>query len=580
VLTISRVIVNLADLAALALIGLTVAFATGGGSDIWPLNRLSVPTETKVILLSGLAGLLFMSKTLIGVALNKVTFSFLAGVESHLASKIVDWIFGFGISRTRSFTQSEIQWTVLRSSHTAFTGILSNLSNFVSEATLALMLVVLFLITDFWTALGVFVYIALVGLAFYASTRAKFDKAGENYARASVTVDDQILELVKLYKELFALEKAGFFIEKMKASRRDVAKIMAFELWLQSLPRTIIEISLLFGGLLFFFVKFSQGISPGDLSGIAVLLIGSLRLMSALLPLQRSANTLRYIAPQAEAAVTILEGIISNPASDDTNASSAAVAQLSPRNDKGPVVAASLAEVTFGGTQDGVGRRGKYTFRAAPGEFLAVIGPSGSGKSTLLDALVGLIPTNNGVLTIDGRPPHEFRKSRIGAIAYVPQKSSLISGTIRDNLILGAPETEVDHEEVAKSVSRAGLADFLMKSEGGLDLNVGLHADALSGGQIQRLSIARALYYQPDLLLLDEATSALDPDLELSILEGLQELSPRPTIIMVTHRMSAAKLADRIIVIDDGEIIATGTWEELVRNNWVSKGYLDFSSAD
>lgn len=246
-LIVSRILANFLDLAALGLIGLTASIASGNPPYFEILERLALEQNEQVLLLSSAAGILFVLKTGLGLLLNKLTFSFLAKTESRLASNIVDWVFGAGISRTRSLSQSEIQWTILRSSHTALTGILSNFSSLVTEASLALMLVVLFLFTDFWISLAVVLYISIVGAGFYLATRRSFDTAGTNYARSSVTVDEQILELVRLFKELFALGKTPLFLKELKESRGQVSKVMASELWLQSLPRIIIEIALLVG---------------------------------------------------------------------------------------------------------------------------------------------------------------------------------------------------------------------------------------------------------------------------------------------------------------------------------------------
>lgn len=195
-------------------------------------------------------------------------------------------------------------------------------------------------------------------------------------------------------------------------------------------------------------------------------------------------------------------------------------------------------------------------------EFIAIVGPSGSGKSTLLDILMGLITPTSGQVTIDGKCLTELDINAYKAqIGFVPQESMLFDGTIKDNLNLNQFH---DQSRINEALKIAQVYDFISGLPKGLDTEVGEGGSNLSGGQRQRLSIARALIRNPKILILDEATSSLDSRSELLFQNAIEEISSNHTLIVVAHRLSTIKKAKKIIVIDQGKLVESGTYEDLI----------------
>jgi ATP-binding cassette subfamily B protein len=199
----------------------------------------------------------------------------------------------------------------------------------------------------------------------------------------------------------------------------------------------------------------------------------------------------------------------------------------------------------------------------APGEVLAVVGRTGSGKSTLLSLLPRLIDPPPGTLWIDG---HDVRRVALAelraAIAMVPQESFLFSASLHDNVAFGKPEAS--RTEVAEAARLAGLEDDLAQLPAGLDTVVGERGITLSGGQKQRVALARALLLNRPILLLDDCLSAVDTQTEERILGHLRQVFVGRTVILVSHRVSTVRQADRVVVLDQGRIVESGTHEELV----------------
>ena len=213
---------------------------------------------------------------------------------------------------------------------------------------------------------------------------------------------------------------------------------------------------------------------------------------------------------------------------------------------------------------------GDISFDDKKGETLGIIGGTGAGKSTLLSILLRFYDATSGSLSIFGKSIKSIdRKTLRSMIGYVPQKSVLFSGTVRENLCLGGLQRS--DEELWKALEIAKADEFIKKKSKGLDAKVEAHGRNFSGGQRQRLCIARAIVRKPEILILDDAFSALDTATELSLREGLREyFSDKNTVMfIVSQRIASVKAAEHILVLDDGAVCGYGTHDELLETSEV-----------
>ena len=203
------------------------------------------------------------------------------------------------------------------------------------------------------------------------------------------------------------------------------------------------------------------------------------------------------------------------------------------------------------------------TLSIPAGRVTALVGSSGAGKSTLADLVLLLATAEQGELVVDGEPlVAERRDAWRASVGYVPQETHLFHDTIRENVRWVAPNAS--DAEVLDALRMAGASALLARLPNGLDTKIGDRGTLLSGGERQRLALARALLRRPRLLVLDEATSALDPESERAIRQTIASLTPAVTVLTITHRLTTARQADHVVVLDQGAVVAEGPWETLL----------------
>jgi len=577
---LASLLFNLLDLVALSIVGLVGGIIIGANPPEF-LEFLGLRTLSLTTVLLVTAGFLFSLKTVFGIILARRRERFLAGLEVYYSGRIADYIFRSDLDSIKKFSHSRLQWLLLRSTQTAFAEVLGKSLAVFAEIALAISIIVIFVILDWVAATLVVTYFSLILLFFQRAVRSTNARSGSEFLQGSVSVATQVEDLVSAFKEISVSFRTDFFIKKFIQARQEVASSAASQKFLQSLPRLILELGLIVGAIAFLAFEFVRTSGNPDLTLLSIFIVGSLKIMSALLPIQGSILTLRYSSASARDAQAIIRETKERVADVDR------VPLLEPSSfsqsgfpDGGLTVDVVDISFSYSDREENDVALDSISMSVDAGRMVALIGASGAGKSTLVDVILGLHVPSSGHVLCSGQSPKRLRSSFPGLISYVPQRPGLITGSVLQNIALGINPEDVNEADVWEAIARAEIEDYVRSLPGGVHSSLGENSDSLSGGQMQRIGLARALYTKPRLLILDEATSALDAETEAAISNTLEKLKKTTTIIVVAHRLSTVKMADVVHVLENGQIIAEGTLSHLMENVPLVKRFSDLMSLD
>lgn len=574
-LTGLRALLSLLDLAGILAIGFVVTstaiFLTRGsdpnrvlefaGFEIPAVNAQTLPWVFTAVLV------MFLFKALFSVILTKKAAFFVATVEARSAKTIAEISFGGDLSDARKLSREEMMYAIQSGSPYAFNTLLNAVNAFVTEAMLFVVICIGFLFVDPWATLAAVLYFGLIAFVMQYFVGSLMTKTGRIAAEGAVQANTAISDLLSVFRELLVLGKREKYIDEIYKARVSAADSAATQYYLSGMPRYIIEAALLVGVALFVLAQALAGDIVKSASTIGVFLSGGFRLTAALLPLQNSLLTINAALPSARTAHVILNRVkISAPPFSKVDDSRETLNQ-GIQNRMTGAIGVRVDNVSFAYPDANRAALNNVSFEIEAGTQVALMGPSGAGKSTIADLLCSVLTPSTGSITRTDEKRGSSELELHGRVSYVPQRPGLVSGTILDNVALAEDAAKVDRAQALEALRLAHLADIVEQLPEGLDAPLGKLQDGLSGGQIQRLGLARALYTKPGLLIMDEATSALDAESEAKIQQALEAMRGKVTVVLIAHRLNTIQHADKVILVEDGKIRDSGTFKELIARN-------------
>lgn len=434
------------------------------------------------------------------------------------------------------------------------------LMNLIAQSAVALALFVLLLLADPVLALTIFGALGLAYLVIYSLMRGFLALIGRERVGANKQRFTAVNEAFAAIKEVKSGGLERYYLDRFSQPAEIYARHSASANIISQLPRFFME-AVAFGGLMLVILALMarEGQFVSALPIIALYAFAGYRLMPALQLVYSGFTQLRFVGPALDVVHEDLRGLRDAPAV--------------PEGDSGSVIRLDqkieLSNVQFAYPETPLSALHGINLEIPARTTVGFVGPTGSGKTTLADVILGLLEPQQGTTAVDGQAlTAENRRDWQRSIGYVPQQIHLSDDSVAANIAFGVEPNAVDFEAVVRAAKIASLHEFVGNElPQKYDTVIGEQGVRLSGGQRQRIGIARALYRDPSVLILDEATSALDSLTEQAVIEAVNELRNDITIILIAHRLSTVRFCDEILMLDRGEVIAQGTYAELIRDS-------------
>lgn len=540
------------DSIALALIVVVSApIATGHSLELPVIGE--VPQSATPALVVVICAL-FVAKSVFALVLHRRATRRFARFELEVGDRLFSSYIHSSWERRARLSTAEVTRIVDTSMANTNLGFLLQLSMVPGNAMTFVATIAVLVIAQPVTALIAMVYLLGVALFMTRIVGRRARRAGETNRDRVYRVATIMTEMVDALKEVTLRGKLGEISRVVTKERRvstDARSDMAF---LSQVPKYAFEAALILGVLLIGGVAYFLGGLGGATVAVGLFAVTGFRVLPALNAIQ---SCLTSAAANEVYALDVVRELTEGPppvaadhADEDRQSLPAAPQQL------------ELRGVSFRYPDADEDVLDEISLTIPIGSSLAIVGPSGAGKSTLIDILLGLSEPTRGGLYLDGIPLPEVLTQWRRRVGYVPQRVALFDGTIAQNVAL-TWETEYDPERVRGALDRAHLGD-LASGEAGLDRRIGERGDSVSGGQQQRIGIARALYSDPLVMVMDEATSSLDTATENRVTRSMRELQGEVTFITVAHRLATIREYDQVCYLDRGRIRGKGTFEEVV----------------
>ncbi len=543
-----RMATNVLDIMGLLLVGVTVTLLTAPNVENPTFMRIQeifalFEFDINYVAVAALAVGFFLVKSALAMYLNKLVAKFVARIEAERAAKAYSNVLKSNLDELSRWDEKDILHGVSGSANMAFGQSLLITSIILGESGLLLGVSTYLLIVHWQLFLLMLAYFAIFGALMTVFVSRRTSKSSSRMQENSLNSQRTVLDSIANFRQIRSSGKQKQFVDLFLGTRLSQAQANGEMVNLGYLPRYVTEIALIFGVALFILFKtiFGQVGIPFDV--IAIFVAGAFRIIASLLPLAASIGTLRRVEVEGEFADELLNLKSSHENADDSTLD---------MDELRPAVEFIDVSYKYPSSTDEV--LSKVNFNIARGEFVAIVGRSGAGKSTIADLILGLRNPSAGKALVMGKDAGSVLYGESHIIGYVPQNTLLVAGTISDNVTLNITDHSFDLQRLRDALARVNLLDVVESLPLGINTEIGVAGSTLSGGQIQRIGLARALYADPQILVLDEITSALDRETEDVVRSCIENLAGTKTLIVIAHNMSTVRRASRVLIVANGVV--------------------------
>lgn len=571
---IAQTFLSIFDLIGIGLIGLVVVLGTSSITetqspriesilDFFSLEEIDTPDL--LLILSSLAAILLVSKSFISYAITRSAYRFLAKKQAKLSERLIKELLSRPLPFIQTNTTQDTAFALTTGANAAIISVLGSAIVLISEIPVIVVLVLGLAIVDLEVTVFTILFFGLSGFFIHKVLASKNKNLGKLVAEKEIQSISAIQESLNSYREIVVFGRQSFYVDKVAALRKSSSEAQGTLQIRNQATKYVYEIMIIVGGSLLLVLQLATQNLVSGITIISIFLAATSRLLPSLLRMQTAAISIIYASGLARPTIDLANKLSEKQNEIDPKFSNGLkhCDRLPANSQKKFIGDLILDKVSFNYPGEEKPAISGLSLNIKAGDSIAIVGPTGSGKSTVADLIIGVLQPTSGTIKISGEQPSVIISNHPGRIAYVPQSISITPGTIRENVALGISEDLIDDGKVWESLRKSQLSNYLRISRLGLDTVVGEQGFKLSGGQLQRLGLARALYSNPNVLVLDEATSALDPETEAAVTSALSSLEGEVTTVIIAHRISTIRNCDSIIYLENGKEVARGNFEEL-----------------
>ncbi len=554
------------DLLGVLAIGLLGALSVSGIQSRSPGDRVSgvlnflriseTSFQLQVTFIGTTATFLLVGRTILSMIITRRILFFLSNRGAMISSNLVARILAQPLLFIQTRTSHETLFALTSGVSVITLQILATCIVMVADISLLLVMAVGLFVVDPGTALGTFAVFGIIGFILYRFMHLRANELGVESSQLNILSNQKITEVFSSYRESVVRNRRDYYSREIGKIRFLLAGNSAEMNFMPYVSKYVIETAMILGAVSLAAVQFVLQDATQAVATLAIFLAAGTRIAPAVLRVQQGMVTISGAIGQSAPTLNLIDQLGSAPVIENIDDSVDVTHE-------GFVSEVNVKEVSLSYPNGSGYAIEKITLDIPVGSSVALVGPSGAGKTTLVDVILGVLSADEGTVSISGLSPLSAISKWPGAIAYVPQDVMISSGTIRQNVSLGYPIEAAKEDLVRSALKVAQLNEFVSNLPNGIDTHVGEQGSKISGGQRQRLGIARAMFTRPHLLVLDEATSSLDGETEASISEAIHELRGSTTVLLIAHRLSTVRNADIVVYLSNGRIIASGTFEQV-----------------